>query len=133
MPMKKKKNLVSVVAFVFAGMILLLAILQLVLYIPAQLQMLDDATLQGATEEQITGYFWQQFMPQVLSYVITAVGFIGVLSVIGTRYLRRDDASRTAMSGSQSEQIYPKVPEPDADLDDFLEAFEVTKNEQQSE
>lgn len=133
MPAKKKKNLVPIVAFALAGMILLLAILQVSLYIPAQLQMLDDATLQGATEEQIAEYFWQQLMPQVLSYIIPALGFIGVLSVAGMRYLKHDDASKIAVSGSQSRQIRPNAPEPDADLDDFLEDFEIIKDKQQSE
>ena len=83
-----KKNLTSVIIFILSGIILALGIWQLILYIPPQLEMLDNAVLQGATSEQTSDYYWHDFIPQVLTYVITTLGFTAVLLTAGMLHLR---------------------------------------------
>jgi len=76
--MQQKKS-VAILLFVLAGLIVLLGIIQLALFMPPQLTMLNDANAQGVDPQQVSGYFWQQLMPQILLYVIVTIGFAGTL------------------------------------------------------
>ncbi|ABX41994.1 hypothetical protein [Lachnoclostridium phytofermentans] len=125
-----KKNAITIIILGLSGIILALGIWQLVLYIPAQLDMLADATTQGATAEQISEYYWQQFMPQVLSYVITTLGFASVLFAAGMLY-RKHGASTIAVSSPQIGEIPPKAIEVFNNPDDFFEEFEIVTDEQE--
>jgi len=127
-----KKKAIPIIILGLSGIILILGILQLVLYIPSQLDMLADATTQGVTAEQISDYYWQQFMPQVLSYVITILGFASVLFAIGMLYLKHG-SSTIAMNSSQSQEITSKAMEVVNNPDDFFEEFDIVTNDQEQE
>lgn len=125
-----KKNAIPIIILGLSGIVLILGIWQLVLYIPPQLDMLADATTQGATAEQISDYFWQELMPQVLSYVITILGFASVLFAVGMLH-RKHGTSNIAMNNTPSQNINSKVIEVNNSLDDFFEEFDIVTNEQE--
>ncbi|MCL2826657.1 MAG: hypothetical protein FWD72_04550 [Eggerthellaceae bacterium] len=81
------KKVASIVFFVLAGIVLVLGIIQLVLFIPPQLSMLASATSQGATQQQVSDYFQQTFLPQVISYAITTLGFASAIAAGATMLL----------------------------------------------
>ena len=84
-----KKSMIPVIIFLFAAIALGLGIWQLYIYVPSQLKMIADALDQGAPKEQITDYKNQQFIPQVISYVITSFGFVAVLISVGLLSLKK--------------------------------------------
>ena len=127
-----KKNAIPITILGLSGIILVLGIWQLVLYIPPQLDMLADATTQGATAEQISDYFWQELMPQVLSYVITFLGFASVLFAAGMLY-RKHGTSNIAMDSTPSQNINSKAIGVNSNLDDFFEEFDIVIKEQEQE
>ena len=80
----RSKKVFAIILFVLAGVVLVLGIIQLALFLPPQLAMLNDARMQGAADEQqISEYVRQTLMPQVLLYVMLAFGFCATLSGIG--------------------------------------------------
>jgi len=117
-----KKNLISIMIFVLSGIILALGIWQLILYIPPQLEMLDNAATQGATLEQTTDYFWHEFMPQVLTNVITFLGFAAVLFTTGMLHLRFVSNQPSDPRHNMSWPFQPKA-SADDELDDFFDGF----------
>ena len=84
-----KKNLLSIVIFVIAALILAAGITQMVLFTKPQMKMLDDALEQGYPQEAIDEYYWQQFMPQLLPNAIVMLGFTTVLAALGALLLKR--------------------------------------------
>ncbi|MCM3038710.1 hypothetical protein M3201_03200 [Paenibacillus motobuensis] len=123
-----KKNLTSVIIFVLSGIILALGVWQLILYIPLQLEMLDNAVLQGATSEQTSDYYWHDFIPQVLTYVITIVGFTAVLLTAGMLHLRLAANQPSDPSRNMAWPFQPKA-SADDELDDLFDGFEVVDTE----
>ncbi|NWL88417.1 MULTISPECIES: hypothetical protein [unclassified Paenibacillus] len=123
-----KKTLTSVMIFGLSGIILALGVWQLILYIPPQLEMLDNAALQGATAEQTSDYYWHDFIPQVLAYVITIVGFTAVLLTAGMLHLR---LAANQPSDPRRNMSWPFQPKASADdeLDEFFDGFEVVDTE----
>lgn len=118
-----KKNLTSVMIFILSGIILALGIWQLTLYIPPQLEMLDNAVSQGATVEQTSDYYWHEFIPQVLTYAITFLGFSAVLFTAGM-LLRLAVNQPSDPRRNMSWPYQPKASTDDK-LDDFFEEFEM--------
>lgn len=118
-----KKNLTSVTIFILSGIILALGISQLILYIPPQLEMLDNAVTQGATAEQTSDYYWHEFIPQVLTYAITFLGFATVLFIAGMLHLRL--AAYQPSNHRNMARPYQSNALADDELDDFFEEFEV--------
>lgn len=119
-----KKNLTSVMIFILSAIILALGIWQLILYIPPQLEMLDNAVTQGATAEQTSDYYWHEFIPQVLTYAITFLGFAAVLFTAGMLHLR---LAANQPSDPRRNMSWPFQPHASAndELDDLFEEFEV--------
>jgi hypothetical protein len=132
MEVSKKKNAIPIIILGLSGIILILGIWQLVLYIPPQLEMLADATTQGATAEQISDYFWQDLMPQVLNYVITILGFVSVLFAAGMLY-RKHGTSKITMNSTPNQNINSKAIEVNSNLDDLFEEFDIVTKEQEQE
>lgn len=122
-----RKNLASIIIFVLSGIILALGIWQLSLYIPPQLDMLDNAVAQGAALEQTTEYYWHEFMPQVLTYVITFLGFAAVLFTVGILHLRL--AANQPYNNRNMTRPFPSKASDDDELDDFFDEFEVVDAE----
>ncbi len=86
--MKSKKSAIPGVLYVLSGIVLILGIVQLALYMRPQLTLISDAAAQGATPEQISEYYWQQFMPQLLYYITIYVGITAVLFACGAVYAK---------------------------------------------
>lgn len=126
-----RKHLIPIIIFALSVLIVALGIGQLVLYIPPQLDMLGQATLQGAPHEQVSDYYWQQFLPQVFTYVINALGIGGILFAIGMLYVKRDTKKTTNNSfiSRQSNSSHAD----DNELDDFFEEFEALEDERRNE
>ncbi|WMT39638.1 hypothetical protein RE628_19850 [Paenibacillus sp. D2_2] len=117
-----KKNLISIIIFMLSGIILALGICQLILYIPAQLDMVDNALLQGATEEQISDYYWHELIPQIITYVITFLGFAAVLFATGMLYLKL--AVKQPSYNRNMDWPLQSKDSADEELDDFFDEFE---------
>lgn len=122
-----KKNLTSVIIFVLSGIILALGIWQLILYVPPQLEMLDNAALQGATSEQTSDYYWHDFIPQVLTYVITILGFTAVLLTAGILHFRL--AANQPSDNRNMVRPFQSKTSAEDELDDFFNGFEVVDME----
>ncbi|NIK77044.1 cytochrome oxidase assembly protein ShyY1 [Paenibacillus castaneae] len=125
-----KKNVVPITIFALSVLILGMGIWQLVLYIPAQLDMLDQAELQGTTDEQISDYYRQQFLPQVLTYIITSFGIAAILFAIGMLFVKND--TKKVANQYMKRKGYSNQSDDD-ELDDFFEEFEAVKDERRSE
>jgi hypothetical protein len=117
-----KKNLISILIFVLSGIIIALGIWQLILYIPPQLEMLDNAVTQGATSEQTSDYYWHEFLPQVLTYVINFLGFAAVLFTAGMLYVKLA-VKQPSYNHNMAKPIQSKD-SADEELDDFFDEFE---------
>lgn len=125
-----KKHVVPITIFTLSVLFLALGIWQLVLYIPPQLDILDQATLQGATDEQISDYYRQQFLPQVLTYFITAFGIAAILFAIGMLFIKNHTVKVTNQYMNRKD--YSNQSDNDK-LDDFFEEFEAVEDERRSE
>lgn len=77
------KKTVPVIIFTLAAVVLLIGIVQLILVIPPQINMLNNAWIQGSSNTDISNYIWQQLIPQIFSYVITSFGITFVLIACG--------------------------------------------------
>ncbi|WP_195574918.1 hypothetical protein [Paenibacillus sp. 1001270B_150601_E10] len=122
-----KKNLTSIIIFMLSGIILALGIWQLILYIPPQLEMLDNAVTQGATLEQTTDYYWHEIIPQVLTYIITFLGFTAVLFTVGMLHFRL--AANQPTDNRNMARLFPSKASDDDELNDFFDEFEVVNVE----
>ncbi|MCL2322530.1 MAG: hypothetical protein FWC47_10580 [Oscillospiraceae bacterium] len=89
----KKKSFISYIIFTLAVIILVLGIIQLIIYIPPQIDMINSARTQGTTDQDISDYIWQQLVPQIISYVITFLGFASILLASGMILLRQSQAN----------------------------------------
>ena len=79
----KNKKIIPNVIFILAAAMLVFGVIAICLYMPSQLKMLSEAREQGASEEQISNYFMQQFLPQMMQYVIIILGFLFTLFSAG--------------------------------------------------
>lgn len=86
--MKKKNVIVPIIIFTFAGLLVVLGIIQLNLFITPQLEMLREAAEQGVAKEQIDEYYRQHYWPEVINYVINAFGMAAILVASGFIYLK---------------------------------------------
>ena len=131
----KKKRFASVLLLTLAGLVLLMGIWQLLLFVPPQMEMLADAASQGATDEQISDYCWQQLLPDLLGYLMTALSLPGVLFAAGV-LLWRTGAGRAPVE----EVFSAPPPHPGrADVwdsqgtDNFFEDFEALDEDEADE
>lgn len=130
--MKKKKHPIPIILFILAAIIVILGIVQLALYISPQLTMLEEAAAQGATSEQISEYYWQQLIPQIVTYVITSLGIAALLFSSGVIYQELSQLLNSAFN-SVSERLLPKdeiITENKKEIsDDFFNEFEISEEE----
>lgn len=130
--MKKKKHPIPIILFILAAIIVILGIVQLALYISPQLTMLEEAAAQGATSEQISEYYWQQLIPQIVTYVITSLGIAALLFSSGAIYQELSQLLNSAFN-SVSERLLPKdeiITENKKEIsDDFFNEFEISEEE----
>lgn len=130
--MKKKKHPIPIILFILAAIIVIWGIVQLALYISPQLTMLEEAAAQGATSEQISEYYWQQLIPQIVTYVITSLGIAALLFSSGAIYQELSQLLNSAFN-SVSERLLPKdeiITENKKEIsDDFFNEFEISEEE----
>lgn len=130
--MKNQKQLIPIILFVLAAIIAILGIVQLALYIPQEINMVKEAALQGATSEQISEYYLQQFIPQIITYVITSFGIASLLFASGSIY-RRLSQTLNCSSNSKIDRDINKqdlvIEESKEISDDFFEDFQVPEQE----
>ncbi|MDU4890335.1 MAG: hypothetical protein E6344_11050 [Clostridium sp.] len=130
--MKKKKHPIPIILFILAAIIVILGIVQLALYISPQLTMLEEAAAQGATSEQISEYYWQQLISQIVTYVITSLGIAALLFSSGAIYQELSQLLNSAFN-SVSERLLPKdeiITENKKEIsDDFFNEFEISEEE----
>ncbi|WP_040192495.1 hypothetical protein [Clostridium culturomicium] len=130
--MKKKKHPIPIILFILAAIIVILGIVQLALYISPQLTMLEEAAAQGATAEQISEYYWQQLIPQIVTYIITSLGIAALLFSSGVIYQKLSQLLNSAFNFF-SERLLPKdeiITENKKEIsDDFFNEFEISEEE----
>jgi len=126
-----KKRLFSYIIFFLAGLILILGIIQLILYISPQLELITSARLQETPEQDISNYFWQKLMPEIISYIIIFIGFVSVLFVSGMIW-RKLEQIRSNVNVPKKEKNTSKNTE-DLDDKDFFEDFDAVESESKPE
>ena len=130
--MKNQKQLIPIILFVLAGIIFILGIVQLALYIPQEINMVKDAVLQGATSEQISEYYLQQFIPQIITFVITSLGIASLLFASGCIYKKLSQTLSYSFNSTADHAINKQalVLEESKEIsDDFFEEFQVQEQE----
>ena len=121
------KKIFPIVIFVLAGLLLVVGIMQLVLFLSPQMAAIESARQQGAAEEMISSFFWQQLMPQVLVIAVTSIGIAAILATCGLLSLQmngilapaKESVKPAKDKGERSEQTLEKT-----DEDDYFEDFE---------
>lgn len=109
---------VKIIIFGLAAFFALLCVAQLIFYIPAVLSMLKDAVANGTDKAQITGYYKQNFFPQLFSYIISGFGVSSILFACGLIYCKKTDAAVTeAVIGEPAYEVVEEVSE-EADEDE---------------
>ena len=133
------KKVITIAIFALAAMILILGITQVSLFLSPQLTMLSEARTEGATEQQISDYYWQQLMPQALLYIFTFLGLSGILAACGATYmaLQRNAADAEELKGLlatlQTKTAPVVADESKSDEHDFFEDFETVEDPKQKE
>ncbi|MCL2889136.1 MAG: hypothetical protein FWE65_01800 [Eggerthellaceae bacterium] len=79
----QSKKLIPIIIFSFAGILLIIGFIQIMLFATPQFDMLNDARLQGVPENQISQYVSQQLMPQLLAYITVSLGITTLLVSCG--------------------------------------------------
>lgn len=130
--MKKKKQIIPTILFILAAIIAILGILQLALYISPQLTMVKEAAAQGATTEQISEYYWQQLIPQIITYLITSLGIAALLFSSGVIYRKLTELLNPAIASVSEDLITPEALDcknKGGISDDFFDDFEIPQEE----
>ena len=103
-----------------------MGIIQIFSFLPGQLETMQQAEAQGIAAQQISKFFWQQVIPQLLSYVMSTVAFIGVLLFIGMLYEKLD---MTIQKTDVQKQLPYTLQERKEDFDTLFDEFEIVENE----
>ena len=129
----KNKKTISIVIFALAALMFILGVVQLALYLPGQLKMLADAKAQGADAQQVSDYVKNTFIPQIITYVITFIGFTSVLVASGLLSLGLMKAKK-AKTADDSEENEDSQEEQTVESNDVsAEGFEIAGEENQIE
>ena len=112
--------------WIVSGLILLMGIIQIFSFLPGQLETMQQAEAQGISAQQISKFFWQQVIPQLLSYVMSTVAFIGVLLFIGMLYEKFD---MIIQKTDVQKQLPYTLQERKEDFDTLFDEFEIVENE----
>lgn len=119
--MKTRKGF-KLALWIISGVILLLGLIQIISFLPGPLEAMRQAQAQGVTQTQISKFFWQQVVPQLLSYAISVIGPISILFFVGALYEKAEPPV-------PQKQLPSPSPQQEKDMDDFLDEFEVVRNE----
>ena len=118
--------------WIVSGFIFLIGIIQVFSFLPGQLEAMKQAEAQGVAVQQISNFFWQQVVPQLLSYVMSTVAFIGILFSIGMLY-EKIDCIATQTETSQKQLPYASQHQQENDMDTFFDDFEIVEDENKKE
>lgn len=114
--------------WIVSGLILLIGIIQIFSFLPGQLEAMKQAAAQGVATQQISNFFWQQVIPQLLSYVMSTVAFIGILFSIGMLY-EKVDYMVTQKVTTQKQLPYASQQQQENDMDTLFDDFEIVEDE----
>lgn len=114
--------------WIVSGLILLIGIIQIFSFLPGQLEAMKQAAAQGVATQQISNFFWQQVIPQLLSYVMSTVAFIGILFSIGMLY-EKVDYMVTQKVTTQKQLPYASQQQQENDMDTLFDDFEIVEGE----
>lgn len=114
--------------WIVSGLILLIGIIQIFSFLPGQLEAMKQAAAQGVATQQISNFFWQQVIPQLLSYVMSTVAFIGILFSIGMLY-EKVDYMVTQKVTTQKQLPYASQQQQENDRDTLFDDFEIVEDE----
>lgn len=114
--------------WIVSGLILLIGIIQIFSFLPGQLEAMKQAAAQGVAAQQISNFFWQQVIPQLLSYVMSTVAFIGILFSIGMLY-EKVDYMVTQKVTTQKQLPYASQQQQENDMDTLFDDFEIVEDE----
>lgn len=114
--------------WIVSGLILLIGIIQIFSFLPGQLEAMKQAAAQGVAAQQISNFFWQQVIPQLLSYVMSTVAFIGILFSIGMLY-EKVDYLVTQKITTQKQLPYASQQQQENDMDTLFDDFEIVEDE----
>lgn len=114
--------------WIVSGLILLIGIIQIFSFLPGQLEAMKQAATQGVAGQQISNFFWQQVIPQLLSYVMSTVAFIGILFSISMLY-EKVDYLVTQKITTQKQLSYASQQQQENDMDTLFDDFEIVEDE----
>lgn len=114
--------------WIVSGLILLIGIIQIFSFLPGQLEAMKQAAAQGVATQQISNFFWQQVIPQLLSYVMSTVAFIGILFSISMLY-EKVDSMVTQKVTTQKQLPYASQQQQENDRDTLFDDFEIVEDE----
>lgn len=114
--------------WIVSGLILLIGIIQIFSFLPGQLEAMKQAAAQGVATQQISNFFWQQVIPQLLSHVMSTVAFIGILFSIGMLY-EKVDYMVTQKVTTQKQLPYASQQQQENDMDTLFDDFEIVEDE----
>lgn len=123
--MLKQKSFELILRIVL-GLIVLIGIIQIFSFLTGQFEAMNQATEQGVASQQISKYFWQQVMPQLLSYVMSMVAFIGILLSIDVINKKIDYMTNQKIS-TQKHLSYDSLKQENDD-DSLFDDFEIVEN-----
>jgi len=151
----QSKKLIPIIIFSFAGILLLIGFIQIMLFATPQFDMLNDARVQGVPENQISQYISQQLMPQLLAYLTVSLGVTtllvscGLISLqIAAKQNKKTDENLAEAEASLAESPTPakaapaantnqtKKPKPNKEIeeeDDFFKEFDVMEEKPNSD
>jgi len=122
-----KKNLVSIILFAIAAVILCLGIWQGVLSTKMWMRQIEDYLAQGAPQELVNEYiYWGQYVPDLLRQIITVLGLCAVLTALGLLLFERTAAQQAVCCGPAACDC-PHPADADDDIDELFEDLEAVE------
>ena len=121
------KRVIPIVIFALSAVLVVVGIIQVVLFMSPQLEAIESARQQGAAEEMISAFFWQQLIPQILVIAVTSFGIALVLAACGLISLQLNNMLAPEKEGarlSKKNEALEEQAKDAMDKDDFFEGFE---------
>ena len=134
----KNKKTIAIIIFSLTALIFILGAIQLFMFIPSQLKLVSSARAdaiaqQGSVpaelEEQISTFFKEQFVPQVIAYLIPFLGFVSVLISLGLISIGLMKKEEVISENDGMAQLNHYTSNNESDDDDLFDGFDVVENE----
>lgn len=123
--MQTKKRF-QLTLWIVAGLILFIGIIQVLSFLPGQLELMQQAEAQGVPAQQISTYFRQQVLPQFLSYLLFPLSFISILALLGKLYEKFDEI--LTQKSNYLKQLPPLTQQPQTfETDTLFDEFEIVQ------